>query len=63
MRKYQICQRCIMDTSDPEIVFDEKGICNHCKRAEQILGREPYCLPLAEKEKRLKNLAEYTAPR
>lgn len=29
---YQICVRCIMDTSDPEIVFDEEGICNHCKR-------------------------------
>ena len=22
---YQICNRCVMDTSDPEIVFDEKG--------------------------------------
>ncbi len=29
--KYQICTRCIMDTSDPEIVFDENGVCNHCK--------------------------------
>jgi N-acetyl sugar amidotransferase len=31
--KYQICNRCIMDTSDPEITFDEKGNCNHCKSA------------------------------
>jgi hypothetical protein len=29
---YQICKRCIMDTSDPDIVFDESGLCNHCKR-------------------------------
>ena len=29
-RKYQICSRCVMDTSDPWIVFDEKGVCNHC---------------------------------
>lgn len=29
---YKICKRCIMDTSDPDIVFDEKGICNHCKK-------------------------------
>jgi N-acetyl sugar amidotransferase len=29
-KKYQICNRCIMDTSDPEIVFDEIGNCNHC---------------------------------
>lgn len=29
---YQICNVCIMDTSDPEIVFDESGQCNHCKQ-------------------------------
>ena len=29
-RKYQICKRCVMDTSDPFIVFDNKGFCNHC---------------------------------
>ena len=30
-RTYQICVRCVMDTSDPWIEFDSKGICNHCK--------------------------------
>lgn len=29
-REYQICTRCVMDTSDPDIVFDESGVCNHC---------------------------------
>ena len=29
-RKYQICKRCVMDTSDLFIKFDENGICNHC---------------------------------
>ena len=29
-REYQMCARCIMDTSDPDISFDEQGICNHC---------------------------------
>lgn len=29
-REYQMCTRCIMDTSDPDIQFDEQGICNHC---------------------------------
>lgn len=29
-RTYQRCTNCIMDTSDPWIEFDEKGICNHC---------------------------------
>ena len=39
-RPYQICTRCIMDTSDPEITFDEKGECNHCRRVtEQIVGK------------------------
>ena len=27
---YQQCTRCVMDTTDPEIVFDEKGVCNLC---------------------------------
>lgn len=36
---YQICTRCVMDTTDPEIVFDENGVCNHCKRAIQLLDQ------------------------
>lgn len=35
--KYQVCSYCVMDTSDPEIVFDEQGICNHCKDAKKKL--------------------------
>ena len=27
---YQICTKCIMDSSDSKIVFDEKGVCDHC---------------------------------
>ncbi|MFZ2656382.1 MAG: N-acetyl sugar amidotransferase [Victivallales bacterium] len=30
--KYKICARCIMDTTDPDISFDENGVCNHCLR-------------------------------
>ena len=29
-RQYQICCRCIMDTSDPGIVFDGEGVCDYC---------------------------------
>ncbi len=29
-RTYQICTRCIMDTTDPDIVFNDNGVCNHC---------------------------------
>ncbi|MEO7048019.1 MAG: hypothetical protein ABI091_22155, partial [Ferruginibacter sp.] len=28
-REYQICTKTVMDTSDPEIRFDENGICNY----------------------------------
>lgn len=30
MREYQICTNCIMDTSDPQISFNEKGECDFC---------------------------------
>lgn len=42
-REYQICNRCIMDTTDPNIVFDERGNCNHCKLL--IETRDRYWLP------------------
>ena len=27
---YQICTKCVMDTSDPKIIFDDEGICEYC---------------------------------
>jgi aminotransferase len=30
MREYQICKACVLDTSDPEIIFDNEGVCNYC---------------------------------
>jgi len=30
MSRYQICTRCVMDTTDRQISFDQEGICNHC---------------------------------
>ena len=29
-RVYQICTSCVMDTTDSKIIFDEKGVCDHC---------------------------------
>jgi N-acetyl sugar amidotransferase len=26
----QICSNCVMDTSDPNIIFDNNGVCDHC---------------------------------
>ena len=31
MKKYKICQRCVMDTSDHQIEFNEQDFCNHCE--------------------------------
>ncbi len=27
---YQICKNCVMDTTDSKIIFDKKGVCDHC---------------------------------
>lgn len=29
-KNYQVCSRCVMDTTDPAIHFDENGVCDHC---------------------------------
>lgn len=29
-RNYKVCTRCVMDTTDPVITFDEQGVCDHC---------------------------------
>lgn len=34
---YQICKRCIMDTSDPNIIFDEKGVCDYCNNFDELI--------------------------
>ncbi len=32
MRRYKICKRCAMDTSDLDIVFKSDNTCNHCEK-------------------------------
>ena len=27
---YQVCKKCVLDTSDPRIHFDENGVCDQC---------------------------------
>lgn len=34
MSDYQVCKRCVMDTSDKNMVFDEHGICFRCNEYE-----------------------------
>lgn len=37
MRTYKICSHCIMDTTDPNITFDERGRCNYCSNFETTI--------------------------
>ncbi|AMH05446.1 N-acetyl sugar amidotransferase [Achromobacter xylosoxidans] len=60
-RPYQICTRCVMDTSDPDISFDAEGVCNHCRQYDAMVrdivdkatagGREAELTALAERIK------------
>lgn len=38
-KQYQICSRCVMDTSDPDIIFNEQGVCNWCTRYDNELSK------------------------
>jgi N-acetyl sugar amidotransferase len=54
-RDYQICARCVMDTSDPCIKFDKNGVCNHCTRHEELIKK--YVLAGQEAERKLNAIA------
>lgn len=41
-REYQQCNRCVMDTSDPDIVFDQNGVCNHCTEFFDHISKQVY---------------------
>lgn len=41
-RPHQICTRCIMDTTDPDIRFDDNGICNHCRQYDERAKKDLY---------------------
>ncbi len=47
---YMQCATCIMDTTDPLISFDEKGICNHCRSYKNY--KDSYMLVGTEAERR-----------
>ena len=38
----KMCTRCIMDESDPDIVFDNNGVCNHCHQYDYNLEKYGY---------------------
>jgi N-acetyl sugar amidotransferase len=41
-RAYQICTKCVMDTSDPDIRFDDHGVCNHCHTYDQRISQNVF---------------------
>ncbi len=56
MRKYERCDRCIMDTSDPDITFNENGFCNHCE--EYFTKEKRFVLKGEEGRKKLEKIVE-----
>lgn len=52
----QICTHCIMDTTDPDIVFDAAGVCNHCHRYE-VVAKSRLIAP-SERGGRLRDLVD-----
>lgn len=43
-RPYQVCVSCVMDTTDPDIVFDERGVCHHCRELTELRRRSTAAL-------------------
>ena len=52
--KKVVCKNCVMDTSDPEISFDEEGVCNHCHKFNNEISKRWY--PSEEGEKKLNTI-------
>ena len=53
---YRVCTRCIMDTTDPAIEFDEKGVCNHCRYFDNVQKKQ--MLDGEESRRRLDEIIE-----
>jgi N-acetyl sugar amidotransferase len=53
-RPYQVCTRCVMDTTDPLIEFDADGVCNHCAYFDNNV--RPNWFPNAEGAEKLERM-------
>lgn len=56
MAEYQICNRCVMDTTDPGITFDEQGHCSACNT--YLAQRDVYGYRPGVSEEKLKELVK-----
>jgi aminotransferase len=55
-RAHQVCVRCVMDTTDPEIEFDSEGVCSHCHGFEVLAARS--WLPNEAGERQLSEIVD-----
>lgn len=54
--EYRVCVKCVMDTSDKGISFDEDGVCSHCRSYEEIAKKT--LLPPEEAHQRLTEIVD-----
>lgn len=57
-RPYQICVRCVMDTSDPDITFNDSGLCSHCQRYDRMVRDSVARAQRGERETELASIVE-----
>lgn len=55
-RPFQRCTRCVMDTTDSKIMFDENGVCDHCNNFDKNI--KPYWNPNENRLEELQELAK-----
>ena len=55
-RKFQVCTRCVMDTTDSKITFDENGVCDHCRNFDKNIA--PYWKANENRYDELEKLAQ-----
>jgi aminotransferase len=55
-KPYQVCTRCVMDTTDKGTTFDDAGVCNYCHKFDRLLNEQWF--PNEEGARKLDRLLE-----
>ena len=55
-QRHNICSRCVMDTTDSRITFDDKGVCDHCRTFDTKI--RPFWNPSSSTKKELELLVQ-----
>ena len=56
LQHQRTCVRCVMDTSDPQIAFDQDGVCNHCRNFFNVTSKNWF--PNEQGSQRLKSILD-----